>query len=415
METLPAPPAAGRAPLRRDPSRSAIAGVASGLSQHLGVPVTAIRVAFVVLTIVGASSGAILYAVLWVMVPVSEPEEAIGLEAASRMGRRPARRGTGVDVGVIVSITMIFFGIAWVVFHDSLISTAVVWPVMLGGVGVVLIWLQVDHSSQARISPRAGTWERLARGSGPASFLRLAGGLLLFGLGISWILAAQIGVADLPGVLAATLALLGAILVVAAPWLHQLRLKVRTAEEQRLRAEAKADLAAHLHDSVLQTLTLIQRQATDATAVASLARRQERELRTWLYGEPVKSQRFKGYLEQLVDDVEGRFPITVEQVCVGDAELDEASEALLLAVREAVTNAAKHSQAERVDIYAEVEPERVEVYVRDRGIGFDLGAIPADRMGVRESIHARMERHGGSVTFRSAPGEGTEVRLEMAR
>lgn len=414
MEQLPAPPNR-RVPLRRDPARQAIAGVAYGLGDHLGIPVTLVRIAFVLLTVFGAFSGAILYAVLWVLVPVAAPEEAPGLEAATRGGRRPTRRRSGVDVGVVISIAMILLGIAWLVFYDTFLSTHVFWPLVLGGAGVVLIWLQVDQSSQARIPAQASTWEKLTRGSGAASLVRLAGGLILFGLGISWILATQIGVAQLPGVLAATLAILGAILVVAAPWLHQQRLKVGRAEEERMRAEAKADLAAHLHDSVLQTLTLIQRQAGDAEAVATLARRQERELRTWLFGDQTTTTRFRGAVEEIAADIESRFPIAVELVCVGDDDLDDDGRALLLAAREATTNAAKHARVDRIDLYAEIDADQIEVFIRDRGVGFDPEVVPADRVGVKESIRARMHRHGGEVTIRSAPGEGTEVKLEMKR
>lgn len=414
MEQLPAPPNR-RVPLRRDPARQAIAGVAYGLGDHLGIPVTLVRIAFVLLTVFGAFSGAILYAVLWVLVPVAAPEEAPGLEAATRGGRRPTRRRSGVDVGVVISIAMILLGIAWLVFYDTFLSTNVFWPLVLGGAGVVLIWLQVDQSSQARIPAQASTWEKLTRGSGAASLVRLAGGLILFGLGISWILATQIGVAQLPGVLAATLAILGAILVVAAPWLHQQRLKVGRAEEERMRAEAKADLAAHLHDSVLQTLTLIQRQAGDAEAVATLARRQERELRTWLFGDQTTTTRFRGAVEEIAADIESRFPIAVELVCVGDDDLDDDGRALLLAAREATTNAAKHARVDRIDLYAEIDADQIEVFIRDRGVGFDPEVVPADRVGVKESIRARMHRHGGEVTIRSAPGEGTEVKLEMKR
>ena len=80
-----------------------------------------------------------------------------------------------------------------------------------------------------------------------------------------------------------------------------------------------------------------------------------------------------------------------------------------------VVNAAKHSGSERVDVYAEVDPQKVEIFIRDRGAGFDESAVRSDRMGVRESIRARMSRHGGSARIRTAPGEGTEVRLELHR
>lgn len=183
-----------------------------------------------------------------------------------------------------------------------------------------------------------------------------------------------------------------------------------------MRAEARSDMAAHLHDSVLQTLALIQRQADDSATVASLARRQERELRTWLYGEPTRSETLKGSLEKIRIDAEELFPeIVVEVVCVGDTDVDDVLEPLVHATREAVTNAGKHSGAARIDVYAEVEPDRVEVFVRDRGKGFDPETIGPDRQGVKESIRARMERSGGSARIRTAPGEGTEVKLEMIR
>ena len=166
---------------------------------------------------------------------------------------------------------------------------------------------------------------------------------------------------------------------------------------------------------MLQTLALIQRQADDPVRVALLARRQERELRTWLYGEEARSQTLKGALEQLRIDVEERFPIAVEVICVSDMDLDEASMALVQAAREAVMNAAKHSGASRVDVFAEVEPEKVELFIRDRGCGFDEAMIRPDRRGVKESIRARMERHGGTARIRTAPGEGTEIRLELIR
>ena len=248
-----------------------------------------------------------------------------------------------------------------------------------------------------------------------ASVARLVGGLILVGFGTSWLLASQFGGEGLQTVVAAAVALLAGVAVVMAPWLLRLWSRVRTADRERLRAEARADMAAHLHDSVLQTLALIQRQADDPVLVASLARRQERELRTWLYGEETRAQTLKGALGQMRIDVEERFPIAVEVICVSDMDLDEASTALVQATGEAVTNAAKHSGASRIDVFAEVEPERVEVFVRDRGCGFDEATIRPDRRGVKESIRARMERYGGTARIRTAPGEGTEVRLELSR
>jgi signal transduction histidine kinase len=180
-----------------------------------------------------------------------------------------------------------------------------------------------------------------------------------------------------------------------------------------VRADARADMAAHLHDSVLQTLALIQRLAEDPRAVTQLARRQERELRTWLYGEELSGTTLKAALTTAAAEVEDERGIPVELVVVGDAEPSEAVQALVRAAREALVNAAKHSGADKIDVYAEVTDDLVEVFVRDRGRGFDLDAVPEDRMGVRGSILNRVARHGGKATIRSRPGDGTEVRLEI--
>ena len=407
--TVSAPPQ-----LKRDLSRKVIAGVASGIAEHLQMPVSWFRMAFVLLSLMFESSllGVLLYGVLWVLVPAGEHDEAPGLAGASRARMRPQRVAQRVDAGVVFSAGVLIMGLMWGVSGQVPYGGTLSWPLLLAGVGVVLIWVQAD--GRAWRGGSAG--ERPAsRGKTIASVARLIGGLILVGLGTSWLLASQFGWSGLQPAVAAAAALLAGLTVVAAPWLLRIWSRVRTADRERLRAEARADMAAHLHDSVLQTLALIQRQADDPVAVASLARRQERELRTWLYGEETRAQTLKGALEQLRADVEERFPIAVEVICVGDMDLDEAATALMQATGEAVTNAAKHSGASRVDVFAEVDPEQVEVFIRDRGCGFDEATIRQDRMGVKESIRARMERHGGTARIRTAPGEGTEVRLELRR
>ena len=407
--TVSAPPQ-----LKRDLSRKVIAGVASGIAEHLQMPVSWFRMAFVLLSLMFESSllGVLLYGVLWVLVPAGEQDEAPGLAGASRARMRPQRVAQRVDAGVVFSAGVLIMGLMWGVSGQVPYGGTLSWPLLLAGVGVVLIWVQAD--GRAWRGGSAG--ERPAsRGKTIASVARLIGGLILVGLGTSWLLASQFGWSGLQPAVAAAAALLAGLTVVAAPWLLRIWSRVRTADRERLRAEARADMAAHLHDSVLQTLALIQRQADDPVAVASLARRQERELRTWLYGEETRAQTLKGALEQLRADVEERFPIAVEVICVGDMDLDEAATALMQATGEAVTNAAKHSGASRVDVFAEVDPEQVEVFIRDRGCGFDEATIRQDRMGVKESIRARMERHGGTARIRTAPGEGTEVRLELRR
>jgi signal transduction histidine kinase len=186
--------------------------------------------------------------------------------------------------------------------------------------------------------------------------------------------------------------------------------------QERVRSQERAELAAHIHDSVLHTLTLIQRNAHDSREVQRLARSQERTLRTWLYqprSDP--DQTFAAAIKAVAGEVEDDHGVPIEVVCVGDTELDDRLGAALQAAREAMVNAAKYAESPSVSVYAEVEGEKVAIFVRDRGKGFDLDQVPEDRMGVRGSIIGRMERNGGKATVRTAPGEGTEVRLEMEK
>jgi signal transduction histidine kinase len=180
-------------------------------------------------------------------------------------------------------------------------------------------------------------------------------------------------------------------------------------------------MAARVHDSVLQTLALIQRRAAEPQQVVQLARAQERELRSWLFdGRAPGSMDGRGLtlatgVRLIQQEVEAQHGIAVEAVTVGDCEVDDDLSALLAAAREATVNAVKWSGAEVVSLFAEVEPGEVAVFVRDRGRGFDPAAVPDDRKGLTESVHARMARHGGSAVVRSVRGEGTEVSLTMPR
>jgi signal transduction histidine kinase len=220
----------------------------------------------------------------------------------------------------------------------------------------------------------------------------------------------------------AALAVIAGFALVLAPWWLRLGRDLSAERHQRARAEERAEIAEHLHDSVLQTLALIQRSAGDPQQVQRLARAQERQLRSWLFDGAVGSPtglaepgRISEALLALQQDVESVHGIRVELVTVGDASLDEGSRALMAATREAVVNAAKWSEADVVSIFAEVEPEAISVFVRDRGKGFDPSEVARDRRGISESIQARTSRHGGTAMVRSAPGEGTEVSLSLPR
>jgi signal transduction histidine kinase len=207
-------------------------------------------------------------------------------------------------------------------------------------------------------------------------------------------------------------ALIGAFVLVLAPWVWRL-----TSERgERIRLAERAAIAARIHDSVLQTLALVQRDADDAPRGRALARRQERELRRWLYGSGYGSAAtFADALAEAVADVEEAQLARIELATSGDAPVDAALSAVVLAAREAMTNAAKHAKTDEISVYAEVEPGLVSVFVRDRGTGFDRAGVAADRRGILDSIEERMRRAGGSATITSSPGAGTEVELTMPR
>ena len=240
--------------------------------------------------------------------------------------------------------------------------------------------------------------------------------VLLAAGGVVLLLATTGQLANARNGFAATLVILPGLVLATAPLWRRL-LDQRAAERAaRIRSEERAAVAAHLHDSVLQTLALIQRYAEEPQAVSRLARSQERELRAWLY-EPAAATggTWAGLVAGMVADVEADHALTVDPVVVGDAPVDDDVAALGAATREALVNAAKHSGAPSADLYTEVTPERISVFVRDRGAGFDPAIVPADRRGLRDSVTGRLTRTGGTAVIRSAPGEGTEVELTLPR
>jgi len=207
------------------------------------------------------------------------------------------------------------------------------------------------------------------------------------------------------------------------PWWVRLVRDLGSERSARVAERERAEVAAHLHDSVLQTLALIQRQPENAREVLRLARSQERQLRTWLYGptgyastgtgrdaDPVT---FPAALAAAAGEVEDTYTVAVAPVVVGDAAMDPQLAALVAAAREAMVNAAKHAGVAEISVYAEIGAGRAEVFVRDRGSGFDPDTVATDRRGLAQSIRGRMERHGGRAVVRSQPGQGTEVELTM--
>ena len=380
-----------------------VAGVARGLAEHLGVNVVLVRIAFVALTF-ASGAGVMMYAAFWLFVPQA-PAPAAPNAAAS-----PAIAGRGRDVGQLIALVALTVGallLARVLGFG--IGGTLFWPLAIAGLGVVLLWREADELQRRR-------WRRAATSDSPSGWLRFAAGVALVLAGGGAFLAIRGQLQDAGRVLLATLVVLIGLLLIAGPYLLRLFRDLSDERLERIRTQERAEVAAHVHDSVLHTLTLIQRNVDDPREVQRLARSQERELRAWLY-KPVADPdaTLAAALERLAGEVEDAHSVPIEVVAVGDGALDDHSGAALQAAREAMVNAAKYSGAPTISVYAEVEPELLTIFVRDRGRGFDPDDLPEDRMGVRQSIIGRMQRNGGSAVVRSAPGDGTEVKLEMPR
>ncbi|MDN5724549.1 MAG: PspC domain-containing protein [Propionibacteriales bacterium] len=390
-----------------------LGGVCAGLAKHLGIPPLVIRLGFVALFCT-QFVGALLYAVLWLVMAPEERRRTPGLEAHDRAGmRQTASTPRGADVAAVVALGVFGVGVVWLVqaLGWGMLPEIFV-PVTLASVGAAMVWRQADVGRGFDEANRSW-FNRLVAGGGWTAVMRMVFGLLLVGAALTLLLLTQGNLAQLPQVLAMTALALAGLSVVLAPWIQRSRAALNEARAERARADARADVAAHLHDSVLQTLALIQRQSEDGRVVQQLARRQERELRRWLYGEEAAESTLKAALQSAAAEVEDEHAVPVELIVVGDHALTPGLWALVKAVREAMVNSAKHSGADVIDVYAEVDGDHVQTYIRDRGRGFSLDEIPEDRQGLRGSIMDRMERHNGRAVIKTSPDNGTEVRLEM--
>jgi signal transduction histidine kinase len=370
-----------------------LAGVAAGTAAHLRQDPLIVRVAFVVLATTGL--GVVAYGLLWLTMPVAAPGEDPE-PGAMELGASTSRR----QLFVLVLLGLAASALLGQVAQGS--SGALVLPLILVAVGLAVIWRQLDTDRTLAL---------------PGVRWALAGGVALAAGGVVLLLATTGQLAAARNGFAATLVILTGVVLATAPiWRRLLdsRAEERTA---RIRSEERAAVAAHLHDSVLQTLALIQRHADDHQAVNRLARSQERELRAWLYDPKVVREggTWAGLVAGMVADVEADHALIVDPVVVGDAPVDDGLAALGAATREALVNAAKHSGATAADLYTEVTPDRVSVFVRDRGKGFDPATVPDDRRGLRDSVTGRLARLGGTAEIRSSAGEGTEVELVLPR
>lgn len=348
------------------------------------------RIAFVVLAVTGGV-GLALYAAFWVV--LREPDGG-AVDDEDRGGTAQLLALGALGLGLLLLLS----------FHDVVSGTATVLPLGAAVVGVALVWRQADESQRSK-------WRQTA--TRPRDLARSLAGAALVGVGLLGFLATrgELGAAR-RGLLSTAVVVVG-LVVLTSPWWYRMTVDLREERRERIRSQERAEVAAVVHDSVLQTLALIQRAADDPREVTRLARSSERELRGRLYGTAPEGL-LAAELERVAAEVETAHGVPVEVVVVGDTPLDDRLAALVAATREAVANAARHSGADSVAVYAEVEPDATTVFVRDRGRGFEPDAVPTDRFGVAESIRGRMERFGGSARIRSS-ADGTDVRLDLPR
>jgi signal transduction histidine kinase len=411
--TAPDPEVTGVRKLYRSSEGRMVGGVARGLAGHLGLPVLWVRVFFLVLSAFNGI-GVLLYAVFWFFVPLGVGGVA---EAKEPRDARSWLAGKRPDKGQIMALVALAVGTGVLLDNLNLgAANRAVWPLLVIALGVALVWRQADNARKAH-------WVEMSHGKRFWPLARAAAGVGLVVAGVTGFIVVRGSGGHLGGILQAALAVLVGVALIAGPYLVRMTQDLSAERLMRIRAQERAEVAAHVHDSVLHTLTLIQRHAEDPREVARLARAQERELRAWLYrpegtGRDDEPTTLAAAVRAAAAEVEDAHGVPVEVVCVGDCPLDDRVGAQLQAAREAMVNAAKYgggSAGDAVQVYAEVEETRVFVSVRDHGAGFDLDQVPEDRMGVRESIIGRMRRNGGQARLRSAPGGGTEVELEMER
>jgi phage shock protein PspC (stress-responsive transcriptional regulator) len=363
-----------------------VLGLAGGIADRIGISEAYVRAAFVSLALAGGA-GIILY-----------------LVGTAIAGTGDEERSATPDGRQITGLIVMFFGLmAFFRGMNLWFGDTVVWAGSLLAFGGAAMW---DKTS---------LFDADADGVGPGR-IRIAAGALLLLAGIASLSTSISAIESLgPAITAAALTGAG-FMAIFGPWVSSLVRDLGEERRNRIRADERTDVAAHLHDSVLQTLALIQR-TDDPKRMVTLARAQERDLRNWLYNPETEGVEvgLRQALESTASDVEGMHDVPVEVVVVGDMPLSDRGAAMVAAAGEAITNAAKHSGADKVSVFSEVRDDVAEIFVTDQGAGFDVESIPSGRHGIKDSLIARMKRHGGESEITSEPGEGTEVRLTLPR
>ncbi len=385
----------------------------AGLAARLAVSTTTVRVIAVVSIFLGGI-GILAYAGMWVFVPVADEDESIASRVVA--DRR--------ELQIVLALSVALFAVLLVTRSLGVTDVGVpTLTLLVGAVGAIVVWRGASAAETTRLRERLNTapgvsgtsprWRRVA--------VRAVAGVVLVVLGLGELSRTGSFTGAAFGVLVGTVLFVGGFLVLFAPWWVRTLRDLATERRERVRAQERADMAAHVHDSVLQTLSLIQKAAGDPHEVVRLARSEERELRLWLF-DPERLGRHGERPETVADavaaierEVEDSYGVGVELILVGDCPMDDGTAALVGACREATVNAAKWSGCAQVSVFVEVEVGTVSAYVRDLGVGFDPALVPDDRQGIACSMVERMERAGGRVAVHSAPGAGTEVELVVPR
>lgn len=423
-----------RLPLLRPRKGRWLTGVCKGVSLHLGVPVAVVRLLFL-LSVFLFGAGLVVYVFLWIFMPAGDPVavKARADAAARAAGNAPLSRGNatlddlaeaGLDPDAAADLAtdldptaydetladalrrapkpaiVALAGLALLAVGLMLVSAgfdnSTIVPLILAVVGVGVAWLRYDQPDR--------------------QLPTMLGGIAL----IFWAYALFVFNSTYPGwgasprrIVLGGLAMLLFAGLALVPWANAMLRNLTTERAAKEREEERADMTAHLHDGVLQTLALIQLHTDEPETVFTLARSQERELRQWLYQTRATSDRsVSAGLKDIAAEVEDEHGKPIEVVSVGDARPSAATDALLDATRQALVNAVTHG-GEPVSVYSEAGAGIIEVFVRDHGDGFNVEEIPEDRLGIRESIVGRVRRRGGTVEIVSRPGWGTEVRMRM--
>ncbi len=376
-----------------------IAGVAGGIAQRLDADPLVVRAVFGVLTLANGV-GVVIYALAWLATKDDETSDPV-------TPREFSPRATGGIACLALGVLLEMQGFGLVV------PAPLFWPLALAGVGSAVLWSRNNQSDGNSAELRPGSSRVWSMFDSSISPLRLLIGGVLVVLGLGAFIASNTSFAAAGSVFIALLAASAGAVLIVGPFLLRVTQQMLDERRRRIRSDERAEMAAHLHDSVLHTLALIQR-ADASNEVTSLARRQERELRAWLRGRTADTtESLSAAIDDLASTVEQELNTTVEAVVVGDCVVDDRVRSLVLAAKEATVNAARHSGASKVALFVEVEPKQISAYIRDEGHGFDRNNIDPDRRGISESIEGRMRRNGGTAAITTTPGEGTDVALHL--